>query len=63
MALKIEDVINDMDFDFDMDAMKIQSIANKMNQSIQLLELAPKLVDIAGNPLVNVEPIFKFIIQ
>ena len=62
-ALDIEDVINDVDFDFSMDAMKVQSIANKMNQSIQLLTLAPKLVDAAGNPLVDVWPLFKFVLQ
>jgi hypothetical protein len=46
-----------------MDAMKIQSIATKMNQSIQLLGMLPNLVDAAGSPLVNAKPIVDFVLQ
>ena len=63
MALDIKNVINDIDFEFSMDAMKIQSIATKMQQSMQLLEIAPKLVDAAGNPLVDMKPVVDFLLQ
>lgn len=62
-AIDIKDAIEDINFDFSMDAMKIQSIATKMQQGIELLQIAPKLVDSAGNALVNLKPVVKYILQ
>jgi hypothetical protein len=63
MQISVEDAINDIDFERSMDAMKIQSIATKMNQAIQLLNIAPKVVDSAGNLLMDVKPLVKFLLQ
>jgi hypothetical protein len=61
--ITVEDAINDIDFEWSMDAMKIQSLSNKMNQAIQLLQIAPKVVDAAGNQQMDVKPLVKFLLQ
>lgn len=61
--LDIDRVINDMDFEFDMSAMKLQSLSIKMQQALQLLQMSPNLVDSAGNRLIDVKPLVEFLMH
>ena len=61
--LSVQDVIEDVDFEFNMTAMKLQSMSVKMGQVMQLLQTSPALVDAAWKPLVDIKPLYKFMLQ
>jgi len=63
MEISIEDAINDIDFEFNMDADKIKSISQKMQQGISLLQTLPALKDAGGNPIVDPIPIVDMILR
>ena len=61
--LDIEEIINDIDFEFNMDADKIKSVSQKMNGALQLLQYLPNLKDAAGNPIVDPVPVVDMILE
>jgi len=61
--ISIEDAINDIDFEFNMDADKVKSTSQKMQAATQLLQYLPMLKDAAGNPIVDPVPIVDDILE